>query len=476
MVRFDPADGSTPTQKTVKTGTLAAPPQQNPQRDGFRFDGWTRDGQPYDFQDPILQDTTLKAKWTKTTDWRLSPDHGPASGTRLTIIPPDRQEPYYTSIRTAGDQTVGMTGDGRINTWTKDGTTTQVPFPAQAPGGFRYLQAAAGSHRQAAIGSDQHIYTWDRGQSTPTILDTGQNAGFISISMNGDLLLAVDRQGQVHAYQAIQADSQNPNPKPAAQEAIGLPGQAQAVLAVASGSRILVVDTDGQAWTRETSNTGKAKPEPIKQEPGTRTVQAQALNQGFLLLDADGQARYLDDNTASSAALGLPENRTASSIAANKDQAVITSTDGRIWTWKPGATAIRADNSEQPYTQAAAAGSSITAINRQGDLFTWSLDAQNNPGKPARTDNATGPILETASMDSQALTLSRKDNSWQTEIPARKPGPAAITITGKQDNQPFTRSLNYTVDQTLTKDGQQDATHQVTFNTVKGSQTPEPQQ
>ena len=39
MVRFDPDDGSKPTQSTVKTGTLATPPQHNPQRQGFRFDG-----------------------------------------------------------------------------------------------------------------------------------------------------------------------------------------------------------------------------------------------------------------------------------------------------------------------------------------------------------------------------------------------------------------------------------------------------
>ncbi|WP_232353188.1 InlB B-repeat-containing protein, partial [Bifidobacterium asteroides] len=471
-VRFDPADGGTPTQETVKTGTLATPPQHNPQREGFRFDGWMLDGQPYDFQTPILQDTTLKAQWTKTTDWTLSPEHGPATGARLTISPPDRQEPCYTSIQAAGNQIVGLTGDGRIHTWTQEGAPVQVPFPAQAPDGFRYLQAAAGSRRQAALGSDRRIYTWDSRQPAPTLLDTGQDAGFTSISINDDRLLAVDRQGQVHAYQAGQADSQNPNPKPAAQETIGLPGKAQAVLAAASGSRILIVDTDGQAWTWETANAGSAKPSRAEQDPGMRTVQAQALNQGFLLLDADGQARYLDDNTASSATLGLPENRKASRIAANKDQAVITSTDGRIWTWKPGATAIRADNGEQPYTQAAAAGSSITAINRQGDMFTWSLDAQNNPGKPARTDNATGPTMESASMDGQALTLSRKDRSWQTEIPARKPGPAAITLAGRQDGQPFTRSLSYTVDQTLTRNNQQRSTYKVTFNADGGN--PEP--
>ena len=472
MVRFDPADGSKPTQAIVKTGTLTTPPQHNPQRDGFRFDGWTRDGQPYDFQDPILQDTTLTAKWSKATDWRLSPDHGPASSALLTITPPDRQEPYYTGIRTAGDQTVGVTGDGRIYTWKQGNTPQQVPTPAQASGGFHYLQTAAGSHWQAALGSDQHIYTWASQQLVPTLLRTGQDAGFTSISMNGDLLLAVDQQGQVHAYQAGQADIQNSNPEPAAQETISLPGQAQAVLAVASGSRILIVDTDGQAWTRETNNTGKAKPEPIKQEPGTRIVQAQALNQGVLLLDADGQARFLDGNTASFATFGLPENRKARRIAANKDQAVITSTDGRIWTWKPGATAIRADNSEQPYTQAVAAGSSITAINRQGDMFTWTLDAQSNPGKPARLDTTQAPTLESASMDGQTLTLRRKDDSWQTEAPAHKPGPAAITLAGRQDNQPFTRSLSYTVDQTLTRDDQQRSTYKVTFNADGGN--PEP--
>ena len=237
MVRFDPADGSTPTQETVKTGTLATPPQHNPQRPGFRFDGWTLDGQPYDFQTPILQDTTLTAQWSKTTDWRLSPEHGPATGARLTISPPDRQEPCYTSIQSAGNQVVGLTGDGRIHTWTQDHTPKQVPAPAQAPGGFRYLQAAAGSRRQAALGSDQRIYIWDSQQLVPTLLDTGQNAGFTSISMNDNRLLAVDRQGQVHIFQVNQTNSQNP--KSTVQETIGLPGQADGFLYC--GLRILAV-------------------------------------------------------------------------------------------------------------------------------------------------------------------------------------------------------------------------------------------
>ena len=465
-MRFDPDDGRKPTQSTVQTGTLAAPPEKNPVRDGFRFDGWAYNGQPFDFQTPILQGTTLKAKWTQVTDWTLSPDHGPATGARLTISPPSLQEPYYISIHTFGERFVGLTGDGRIYTWTQDSTPRQVPLPAEAPDGFRYLQAAAGSRWQAALGSDQKIYTWTSGQSTPTILDTNQSTKFTSINMNGERLLAVDRQGQVHALQASQ------NTKPAEQAKLSLPAKTQPVIAVASGSRILALDSDGQAWTWDASNTGNIKPTRIRQDPGMRFTQAQSLSQGFLLLDADGQARYLADNTTSIATVSLPEGMKASQLTANKDQAIITGTDDRVWAWKPGEVPKRADNGNQRYMQAASTGSRITAVDRQGSTFTWHLDRQGRPDKPARLDTATAPILESASMDGQALTLSRNNGSWQTDIPARKPGPAAILIAGRQDDQPFTRSLNYTVDQPLTRDDQQGMTHTVTFNADGGSPRP----
>ena len=474
MVRLDPANGSNPTQSTVKTGTLATAAQQNPQRPGFRFDGWTHDGKPFDFQTPILQDTTLKARWTKVTDWTLSPDHGPATGARLTINPPNRQEPCYAGIHTAGDQTVSLTGDGRIYTWTQDGTPEQVPSPSQASNGFYYQQAATGSRWQAALGSDQHIYTWASRQATPTILDTSQNTRFtsISISINGDQLLAVDRQGRIHAFQDSQTGSRNPNQKLTEQAETSLPGKAQAVTASASASRILALDTDGQAWTWDASKLGKAQPARIKQDPGMRIVQAQALNQGFLLLDADGQARYLANSATDSAPVNLPDGVQASSVATNKNQAMIVDKDGHVWAWKPGEAPKRTDNGNQPYMQAAEAGNRITAISRQGNMFTWSLDPQSHPDKPASINTTTAPNLESASMDGQPLKLTKKSHSWQADIPARKPGSAAITLAGRQDGQPFTRSLNYTVNQPLTRDAQQSITHTVTFNADEGS--PEP--
>ena len=466
-MRFEPADGSKPTQATVKTGTLATPPQQNPVREGFRFDGWTHDGQPFNFQAPILQDTTLIAHWGKATDWALSPDHGPASGARLTISPPNKQEPYYVSVQAAGEQTVGLTGDGRIYTWTQDNTPEQVPFPAQASDGFHYLQAAASSQWQAALGSDQHIYTWTSQQSTPSILDNSQNTGFTSISINENRLLAVDRQGQIHAYPV----GQNPNPELKEQAATSLPGKTQAVTAVASDSRVLIVDAAGQAWTWDAGKTGS-----VKQDPGTRTVQAQPLSTGFLLLDSKGQARYLDDSTTSPTAAGLPDGVQASRLTTGNDQAIITDTDGHVWAWEPDKTPIRADNRNQAYAQAAEAGRKITAISKQGYIFTWSLDAQGNQGEPAKLDTIQAPTLQSASMDGQPLKLSKKNDTWQTDAPAHKSGPVSLVIAGRQDGQPFTRNLKYTVDQTLTRDAEPGSTHTVTFDTAGGSQAPKPQQ
>ncbi|WP_445341397.1 RCC1 domain-containing protein [Bifidobacterium sp. ESL0820] len=471
-VRFDPIDGSKPTQATVQTGTLAAPPQQNPVRGGFRFDGWTHDGQPFNFQTPILQDTTLKALWTKTTDWTLSPDHGPASGARLTISPPKTQEPQFVSVQAAGEQTVGLTGDGRIYVWAQDGTTKQVPSPAQAADGFRYLQVAAGSRRHAALGSDQHIYTWNSQEDTPTILDTSQDAGFTSISLYDDLLLAVDRQGQVHAFQIGMTGSQNLNPKHVEKATLSLPGKAQAVNAVVSASQALIVDADGQTWTWDASNTRKAKPIHIKQDTGMRTVQVQAFSKGFLLLDSKGQPWYLADSEASVTPAGLPDGTKASHIAANEDQAMIVSKDGRVWAWKPGEAPKRADTGNQQYMQAAKAGNRITALNRNGGIYRWSLEEQGQPGKPARLDTSNAPTLESASLDGQPLKLTRNNDSWQADMPAHKPGPAAILITGRQDGQPFARSLAYTVDQPLTRGAGQRSAFTVRFDTGGGSPKP----
>ena len=406
----------------------------------------------------------------------LDSEPGPRTLLRYTA---DRQsarkkKPYYTSIHTANSQFVGLTGDGNIYIWAQGGTPKQVPLPAQAPDGFHYLQAAAGSQRQADLGSDQHIYTWTSQQPTPTILDTDRNIRFTSISTSSNRLLAVDQQGRVHNFQTSQADSRNM--KPTEQPTISLPGQAQAILAVASPSRTLIVDADKQAWSWKPGQAENTKPSPIMQDQDVRIIQAAALNQGLLLLDADGHTWYLADSATSTKAVNLPESTKASWISAGNDQAIITDKDGHLWSWKPDETPMHVDNGNQPYLHAVRVGNRIAALDRQGSLYQSSIDAQGQPSKPAKIDPTTAPALESASLDGQALTLNKTGDTWQADVPARDPGPAIITITGRQDNKPFTKSLNYTVDQPLLRDAQQDSTHTITFDTAGGSQAPQPQQ
>ena len=232
------------------------------------------------------------------------------------------------------------------------------------------------------------------------------------------------------------------------------------------------MDAAGQAWTWDTSNSGNTKPERVKQQPETRIVQAQALNQGFLLLEVKGQARYLADGKSSPTIVSLPGGEQTGTINSSGDQATIIDKHGHVWAWKPGETLKRADDGNQSYVQAASTGGRIAAISRQGSMLAWSLDAHGQPGKPARLDTTAAPILESASLDGHALTLSRSNDAWQAEIPARKPGPAAILITGRQDGQPFARSLAYTVDQPLTRGAGQRSAFTVRFDTGGGSPKP----
>lgn len=61
-IRFDTADGTTIPAQTVTDGSMATKPA-DPTRKGYTFNGWTVNGQPYDFSTPVTADLTIIAKW-----------------------------------------------------------------------------------------------------------------------------------------------------------------------------------------------------------------------------------------------------------------------------------------------------------------------------------------------------------------------------------------------------------------------------
>ena len=58
-------EGMTGSQQVTDGGKATEPVA--PVRDGYRFDGWLLDGQPYDFATPVTGDITLTADWTINT-------------------------------------------------------------------------------------------------------------------------------------------------------------------------------------------------------------------------------------------------------------------------------------------------------------------------------------------------------------------------------------------------------------------------
>ena len=65
-VSFDSNGGSDVDSQQVEYKDTASQPD-NPTLDGYTFQGWTLDGDPYDFNAPVTSSITLKALWSKNT-------------------------------------------------------------------------------------------------------------------------------------------------------------------------------------------------------------------------------------------------------------------------------------------------------------------------------------------------------------------------------------------------------------------------
>ncbi|MBI0150069.1 InlB B-repeat-containing protein, partial [Bifidobacterium sp. M0353] len=461
-VVFDPANGSKAERVTVPDGSLASPPADNPKHAGYRFDGWSEHDAMMDFRTPITRDITLKAKWTQVTDWALSPDHGPASGgTSITITPPSADSPSFSTLEAHDDKLIGVTGDGRLYIWTsKAEMSVQVPSPQGERGDVRFMTGIVGHNGFAALSRDHRIYTWSKGGDTPALLDADSTT-YTSIAMASDQLIAVNQDGRIRTWTSMG--------KPTG-KAISLPKQAPAITVAGNADRLLAMDSKGRIWTWKPDAIDTAQIQLVK--IAHRIVQISATDHGFVLLDSTGQTSYLDNGQTQPELLIVPDHSAVAAISSDATQAALVDSNGLVWAWKPGETPKRADDGRQQYVQAASTGGGIAAISRQGGMLTWSMNPQNNPDKPARVSTATAPILESASLDGHALTLSRSNGSWQADMPARKPGQAAMLITGRQDGQPFARSLAYTVDQPLARAAEPGSAFTVRFDTGGGSPKP----
>ena len=100
-VTFDAQGGTPVPSQTVKVGKTATKPT-DPTKAGYTFAGWTLNGEPYDFTDPVTSDIKLVAQWTDATRYTVTynANNGTLIGaSSVTVIPGQAVQLESSAIR-----------------------------------------------------------------------------------------------------------------------------------------------------------------------------------------------------------------------------------------------------------------------------------------------------------------------------------------------------------------------------------------
>ena len=410
QVRFDPGNGDPVIVQTVDEWGLASRPDTDPTRAGYQFDGWFQGEAAYDFTQPISEDTTVTAKWSRPGSWSRSPASGPTGGgTSVTLTAPSGAlGARLAGINAGGSHSVSVSSDGQVYAWGDnthgqigDGTHTgrTLPTGTAAPADVRFTQATAGRNHTAALDTTGRIWTWGdnsdgqlgRGtvggdDSTPGLASTGDTR-FTQINTGDDHTIALDTTGHVWTWGN---DTYGQLGRGTAGSATGTPAirpmskgtppglvytQIQAggnhSLAIANNGTLYAWgdDTYGQLGDNKTGTT-TATPSPV------RTPTGAPPSFTWLYLAAG------KDHT-----LAIATNTTADTTAV---YAFGSGRHGQI-----GSYSAKADNplptkSNLPYgadiLRVSAGGQTSQAIISTGALYTWGSNTNSQIGDGTNTD------------------------------------------------------------------------------------------
>ncbi|KJY65137.1 RCC1 repeat domain protein, 2 domains [Bifidobacterium polysaccharolyticum] len=389
----------TDTTQTITDGERAIRPA-DPTKDGYLFDGWFigNTSVAYDFNQPVTDNLTLTAKWTKGAGtWSISPDHGPETGnTKATITPPTRQDIRFSQIQAGNSHSLAIGSDGNLYSWgsnqngqlgrnigsaTYDAKPGLVVKPAGASDDFTWVQASAGYDHSLAIGSDGNLYSW-------------------GINSFGQLGRSIDSPND--AQPGLVA-------KPAGTSTIFTWSQISA-----GGEFSLAIGSNGVLYSWGCNQWGQLgigirdsqthiTPSPIK-NPSTATITWSKVSAGYdhaLAIGSDrsvyswggnnhGQLGNGDSSSYWSTTLvkpQLPDTVTITQISAKSDSSLALTSDGTLYAWGwndngqigRGATGssafyVNPDKltvSGVSFTQAGAGRGTTLALGSDGKLYGW---------------------------------------------------------------------------------------------------------
>ena len=410
QVRFDPGNGDPVIIQTVDEWGLASRPDTNPTRAGYQFDGWFQGEAAYDFTQPISEDTTVTAKWSRPGSWSRSPASGPTGGgTSVTLTAPSGAlGARLAGINAGGSHSVSVSSDGQVYAWGDnthgqigDGTHTgrTLPTGTAAPADVLFTQATAGRNHTAALDTAGRIWTWGdnsdgqlgRGtvggdDSTPGLAATGDTR-FTQINAGDDHTIALDTTGHVWTWGN---DTYGQLGRGTAGSATGTPAirpmpegtppglvytQIQAggnhSLAIANNGTLYAWgdDTYGQLGDNKTG-TATATPSPVR----TPTGAPPSFTWLYLAAGKDHTLAIATDTTANTTAVyafGSGRHGQIGKFGAGADNPLPTKTD-----LPNGADILRVS----------AGGQTSQAIISTGTLFTWGSNTNSQIGDGTNTD------------------------------------------------------------------------------------------
>ncbi|WP_339351045.1 RCC1 domain-containing protein, partial [Bifidobacterium indicum] len=425
-VNFDP-DGGTPAppDQQVAEGQRASRPA-DPVKTGHVFDGWFITGTPvaYDFNRPVTGRVDLKAHWSPTPSWTISPGHGSErGGEQVTLTPPAPRDIRFTQTSAGDGYSMAIGSDGNLYTWGSNsygqlGRTTNTTYPnptpglvdkpAGAPAGFTWTQAITGSSHSMAIGSDGNLYTW------------GSNS-----------------YGQLGRT----TNTTYPNPTPGlVDKPAGAPTGFTWTQAIAGGFYSMAFGSDGNLYTWGSNSYGRLgrftnsgtdpTPGPVDKPTGAPTgftwTQASAGLFHSMAFGSDGNlytwgsnnhgelGRFTSSNTNPAPGpvdkpAGAPTGFTWTQATAGYSHSMAFGSDGNLYTWgnNMGGQLGRTTNSgtfnpnptpgpvDKPagaptgftWTQAITGSQHSMAFGSDGNLYTW---GNNRYGQLGRNTNTIG--------------------------------------------------------------------------------------